>query len=139
MRKLIVLISVATIISGCSLLPANNNIEPTPTGNYVEPTKPAGEVKHKFSSSDAKIDLYYVNAKYIYFGTVTLPNPCYKVTVSSTIAESFPEQVTLNIVTQASDEICIQVIDERKIAGEIEVSEGAKFTILLNGESVDEQ
>src|SRR3972149_10512173 len=100
MKKIIPLFLLALTLSACSLLPQNNKVvDPTPE---IEPTRPQGQAVKNFSSQEVSLDFYFENNKYLYYGKVTLPNPCYQVQVDALIAESFPEQVTLNIVTQDS-------------------------------------
>jgi len=62
-----------------------------------------------------------------YIVTGTLPNPCYKITTESIVAESYPEQVTVKaIVTPpAEDEICAQAIKNVNETGEFQASEEA--------------
>ncbi len=59
--------------------------------------------------------------------TGTLPNPCYMISTSSSVAESYPEQVlvTLAITPPKKDQICIQVIKDVYETGEFTASEKA--------------
>ena len=85
------------------------------------------------------LDFTYEDGKYLYTGTVQKPAPCDSVEVDAVIRESFPEQVTLQITTQASDQICIQVISEEEIEGEIQVSEQAMIEVTYNGDVVESE
>lgn len=60
-----------------------------------------------------------------------LPNPCFKVTTESLVAESYPEQVSIVVKVKEPnpDEMCIQVIQEYKYSGEFNASELAKVTL----------
>ena len=59
--------------------------------------------------------------------TGTLPNPCYSISTSASVAESYPEQVfvTSTITPPKKDEICAQVVKEVNEIGEFTASENA--------------
>ncbi len=78
----------------------------------------------------------YEGDVYKYSGTVEKPTPCHKIQTDIVIKESYPEQVDIKITTTASDQICVQVISEEEISGEIKVSEDAVIDIYLNGELI---
>jgi hypothetical protein len=69
-------------------------------------------------------------------GEITLPNPCYELQEDVAIAESFPEQVFIELTGVASDGICIQITDTRPFSIDVEVDEQASFTLSVNGEDV---
>lgn len=60
-----------------------------------------------------------------------LPNPCFKVTTESLVAESYPEQVSIVVKVKDPDpdEMCIQVIQEYEYMGEFNASELAKISL----------
>lgn len=60
--------------------------------------------------------------------TGILPNPCYEISTSAVVMESFPEQVIVTSTIQEPDPdmICIQVIQEVNQEGEFEASEDAE-------------
>ncbi len=66
-------------------------------------------------------------------GTVTLPTPCHELNENIRIAESFPEQVFVDLTTVNTGGICIQVIDERAFSIDVEVSEEATFALTFDG------
>lgn len=78
-----------------------------------------------------------LNLSYDYIGenlwryqvTGILPNPCYEISTSAVIMESFPEQVVITSTIQEPDPdmICIQVIQEVYEEGEFEASEEAEI------------
>ncbi len=76
---------------------------------------------------------FRLESKYIsdnnweYTVTGDLPNPCYKASVDATVAESYPEQVTVTVTTTApaGDEMCTQVIQEFSYEGTFNASDKA--------------
>ncbi|OGC44066.1 hypothetical protein A3J98_01740 [candidate division WS6 bacterium RIFOXYC1_FULL_33_10] len=70
---------------------------------------------------------YISNNNWEYTVTGDLPNPCYKATVDTTVAESYPEQVTVTVTTTApsGDEMCAQVIQEFSYEGTFSASDKA--------------
>lgn len=60
-----------------------------------------------------------------------LPNPCYSANVDVLVAESYPEQVTINVtvIEPNSDQMCAQVITDFEYEGTIPASEQATFTL----------
>jgi len=69
-------------------------------------------------------------------GMVTLPTPCHELQENITVAESFPEQVHIDLVIAATDGICIQVLDEREFSIDVDVDEAATFTLSIDGVTV---
>ena len=79
-----------------------------------------------------------LNLSYDYIGenlwryqvTGILPNPCYEISTSAVIMESFPEQVVITSTIQEPDPdmICIQVIQEVYEEGEFQASEDAEIS-----------
>lgn len=114
---------------------------PSPdNGNFVEPTKPPFEVVAKYvaESEDMpfEVEFSYADGLFYYYGTVTTPTPCHDVVVDTTVQESMPEVVTMNISTKDSGEICTQVLAQKKFSGSIQVSSQAVINVLLEGEPV---
>ncbi len=74
---------------------------------------------------------YKGESKWEYTVVGQLPNPCFKVTTESLVAESYPEQVSILVKVKEPnpDEMCIQVIQEYKYSGEFNASELAKVTL----------
>ena len=81
----------------------------------------------------------YNEGVHTFSGTVTTPTPCYTVEATALVAESYPEQITINVTT-ASDgsDMCTQVIDEKEFSLEATASEEANVVaVIVNGESYD--
>jgi|SRR3989344_2912928 len=125
------------IFSGCTLLSPTLEPKITPTA-VVYPAIPTGDIIKQFRSEKLLLNFYYNNSKYQYYGTITVPNPCYLVKVDALIAESYPEQVSMNIITQDSGEICVQVVGEQIIAGDLAVSREAIIKVKVNNVEIPE-
>lgn len=93
------------------------------------------EKEEKAESTPQSITKDDFTFKYTYSGenlwkytiTGTLPNPCYSISTSSSVAESYPEQVfvTSTITPPKKDDICAQVIKDVNEIGEFTASENA--------------
>ncbi len=136
MKKL-VLISVVLLLAACSMPSPVKNSDST--SNLVTPTRPVGAAKASFAVEGLKLELFFLDNHYVYYGNAQLPNPCYDLTVNSVIAESYPEQVTLNLVTRNNPgKVCAQVVSSKIFSGSIEVSENAVFTVNYNGNAAQQ-
>jgi hypothetical protein len=69
--------------------------------------------------------------KWDYTLTGQLPNPCYSANVEELVAESYPEQVHINVtvIPPKKDVVCIQTISEFKKTGTINASEKATINL----------
>ena len=74
---------------------------------------------------------------YIYEGVIALPTPCHRLNAEPTIAESYPEQVTLNLHTIESPNPCAQVITERSFKVEFDASPNHILNARLDGVPID--
>lgn len=71
------------------------------------------------------------------FGSIDLPTPCYTLSTDVIVAESFPEQVTIDFKAEVDPDImCTQVISPSEFSVEVDVSEDATFSTRFNGVSV---
>ncbi len=80
------------------------------------------------SQGDFKLESKYISENnWEYTVTGNLPNPCYKARVYTTVAESYPEQVTITVTTTVprADEMCTQVIQEFSYEGTFLASDKA--------------
>ncbi|MBL1434402.1 hypothetical protein COB87_002460 [Candidatus Wolfebacteria bacterium] len=69
-------------------------------------------------------------------GEITLPTPCHELNENIRIAESFPEQVFMDLFIIDTGGICIQVLDQRSFSIDVEVDEAASFSLTIDGESI---
>lgn len=70
-----------------------------------------------------------------YAGNVEIPTPCHALDANALVAESFPEQITIQLTTVAPDPdtVCIQVLDR----ADFEVSASASEEARLVGVTLD--
>ncbi|MEX0934859.1 MAG: hypothetical protein WDZ70_00855 [Candidatus Paceibacterota bacterium] len=70
-------------------------------------------------------------------GEIDLPTPCHTLTHDVMIAESFPEQVTINFQTEVNDQVvCAQVITPSAFEISFEASEDASIRTRFNDTNV---
>ncbi|MDD4382285.1 MAG: hypothetical protein PHE21_03000 [Candidatus Dojkabacteria bacterium] len=79
---------------------------------------------------------YIQDNKWTYTITGQLPNPCYKTSVGTLVAESFPEQVTITLSIEKPDPntVCTQVIQELNITGEFSASDQATISFKIDNQ-----
>lgn len=75
---------------------------------------------------------YQGNATWKYIVTAQLPTPCDSAKVDVLVAESYPEQVTVRVVTSKSDQMCIQIIQDFSEEGTFSASEKAVIKLSVN-------
>ena len=102
------------------------NLEPTIP---IEDTLPDEVIREAITAKHQ-----YKDGMHIVEGEIELPTPCHTLDTMIIVRESFPEQVTIEFTTTATDELCIQVITARPFAVEFAVSEQALITATLNNE-----
>lgn len=85
---------------------------------------------------ELSIKTSFADGIHSYSGMLTLPDPCYEIETEALVAESFPEQVRVNITTYRREEICAQVLADKTFEGTFQASEQAKVSYYLNGELV---
>lgn len=73
------------------------------------------------------------NGTHIVAGTISVPTPCDSLGVTARIMESFPEQVVLDFKTTSSDDICVQVVSDRRFKIDFKSSENASIKATMNG------
>ena len=83
-----------------------------------------------------RVSTTYEDGVLHYSFTVMKPTPCHEVHVEEVILESYPAQIVLNARITDSGEMCIQVIDEELITGEIEIDhEPSLVSLRVEGEA----
>lgn len=78
----------------------------------------------------------YKDGKHIVAGSVNLPTPCHLLTENVKIAESSPEQVTLEFGSTSSAEVCAQTIIPVRFRFDFAASENAEISATWNGTPV---
>ena len=134
MKKILPVLFIL-LVTGCNYVAKPDSGDKPAT---VDPTAPAGEIAASYSGADISVAFYNETNHFTYFGTLQAPTPCHEVKVDSIVAESYPEQVSLNIKTEDSGQVCTQVITPKKFSGTINVSKDAKFTISYNNKILEQ-
>jgi len=141
MKKAFLTIVLASLfLTGCVTSNPPQQQNPTDNNNLdviiTNPTPPNLEITHSFASASdgVFVNFYWDGEKYLYFGSVDKPTPCHKISIDLTVAESFPEQVAMNVIINLpSEENCITVIENQTFEGELLVDEQAQLTVEFNG------
>ncbi|MEX2369023.1 MAG: hypothetical protein WD552_01355 [Candidatus Paceibacterota bacterium] len=107
----------------------------------------SSDVSGSSTSSDAFVpDLIDAAHQYntsenlhIVAGEVSVPTPCHVLDTDVTVAESFPEQVSINFSTRVEDseQMCAQVITQRRFKVTFSASEQAMISATFNGQDVE--
>jgi len=85
---------------------------------------------------DVVIEHLFDDGVHTISGVVTLPTPCHELQENIRIAESFPEQVSIDLAIVDTGGVCIQVIDDREFSIDVEVDEAASFTLSIDGVTI---
>jgi hypothetical protein len=75
----------------------------------------------------------FQNGSWEYSGIVYAPNSCTSVEHDVLIRESFPEQVSIEIKTMSTQEVCAQVITPKSFSGKFQASSRADISVTLDG------
>jgi hypothetical protein len=78
----------------------------------------------------------YKNGDHIVAGEVNLPTPCHILTTDARVAESFPEQVTIDFVSTTSADMCAQTVTTARFKVDFKASEQAVIKATWNGQPV---
>jgi hypothetical protein len=75
---------------------------------------------------------YYVDGTHTFSGKIMLPTPCHQLFSDVRIAESFPEQVTIDFTFSNKAEMCAQVITPEPFSVSFQASENAIVRMVMN-------
>lgn len=76
----------------------------------------------------------YQDGVHIWEGSVSLPTPCHRLeSPSVTVAESYPEQVRITLVSRPPAGPCAQVITEKTFTANFKASQNASVSVTLDG------
>ncbi|MEK7579561.1 MAG: hypothetical protein AAB460_03475 [Patescibacteria group bacterium] len=131
-KALLIIILIIVVVLGVFMWQRSDDTDEvvgTPQGGeYVAPSTIA--LTHQ-----------YTNGTHTYAGKLTVPTPCYDITADASVAESFPEQVSVSIsVTGASaGETCAQVVTEKDFTVSFSASQSASPSFRINGATVEAQ
>lgn len=79
---------------------------------------------------------FFVDGVHTIVGELAMPTPCDLLTTESTVAESFPEQVTFVFDVVNTTEVCVQVITNQRFKIEASASDQANLQAIFMGEPV---
>ncbi len=80
---------------------------------------------------------YFIDGTHTLVGEVTLPTPCDLLQHDVMVAESFPEQITINFSVLNNAETCAQVLTTQRFMVEVKASENATFSARFAGRAVE--
>lgn len=79
---------------------------------------------------------FYSDGVHLIAGSIILPNPCEELMVNVLVAESYPEQVTLDFTTKKTSDFCAQVMTAAPFSVEVTASGEATFKTLFMGRTL---
>lgn len=99
-----------------------------------EPTE--GEVAY---ASITRIDAkhFFIDGVHTLVGEIPMPTPCELLETNATVAESFPEQVTIDFTVINNADVCAQVVTPARFKVTAQASSEATFSARLEGRSVE--
>jgi hypothetical protein len=128
------------IIFGSSMFFASSQVNNNLDFSTGDTTNDSGTLTNFLSQNgnEVLVSSKYIDGTYMYAGITALPTPCHDVESEVSIAKSFPEQVTINLVTQAppADQMCAEVITPHFFSATFTVDEKATVKIMKDGKPV---
>jgi|AntRauTorckE6833_2_1112554.scaffolds.fasta_scaffold00843_13 hypothetical protein len=126
---------IAIVVGGVFLTTNNKAQNPSDVGGVSTSTESSFvpnliTAAHQYNSEEGV---------HIIAGEAEIPTPCHLLTTDVTIAESMPEQVTINFASQVEDpdQVCAQVISTQRFKVTFEASESASIKATYNGQGVE--
>ena len=104
--------------------PEVNELAPEPEVVYASITRIDG--KH-----------YFIDGVHTVVGEILMPTPCDLLEVTADVAESMPEQITLDFTVINNAEICAQQVTPQRFMVSATASEGASFQAVFVGHPVE--
>lgn len=108
--------------------------EPVVDEQQQQEEEPSGPYGH-IDRIDAKH--FYSDGTHTLAGEIAMPTPCDLLDPSVTVAESFPEQVTVEFNVVNESDMCAQVITPQRFKVEFDASENASISARLDGRTVE--
>lgn len=105
--------------------------EPTPEPQQEEPTDRYGYI----TRIDGKH--FYIDGVHTVVGEIPLPTPCDLLNADAMVAESFPEQITLDFSVINNAEVCAEVVTPGRFKVSATASEEATWSAAFNGRQVE--
>ncbi len=95
--------------------------------------------EHHWYDDVARIDAkhFYIDGVHTVVGSIDAPTPCDLVEGSAIVAESYPEQITLDFKVINNAETCVQVVTEQRFMISATASEEATFNAMIENRYVE--
>jgi len=107
-----------------------------PATQPVTEEEPQEEVKYaSITRVDAKH--FFADGLHTLVGEIAMPTPCDLLDPQVTVAESMPEQVTVDFQVINTSDMCAQVITPARFKVEAEASKDATFRALIEGREIE--
>lgn len=110
------------------------NIENEPTAPYTPPIS-EDESYPEITRIDAKH--FFIDGTHTLAGEILFPTPCDLLNWETTIAESYPEQVTVYFTVTNYADTCAQVVTPQRFKVDFSASEEASIRARFEGRSID--
>jgi len=107
-----------------------------PFGDPEEDVLNSGGDDVVFNPGELAVDHFFADGVHTIDGTVDLPTPCHQLDHEVLIAESLPEQISINFNTTKSDGLCTEVLTSKIFSLSFNASEEAVLGATFNGEPV---
>ncbi len=104
---------------------------PAPVVVVEEPVVPYADI----TRIDAKH--YFIDGVHTFVGEIPFPTPCDLLEVSSTVMESYPEQIRLDFTVINNAEMCAQVVTAQRFMVTASASEAATVSATFMGRPVE--
>lgn len=102
-------------------------------------TPPEEEYVDERYSSITRVDgkHYYIDGVHTVVGEVAMPTPCDLLQSDAVVAESYPEQITLDFTVRNNADFCAQVITPQRFKVSAPASEQATFSARFEGRPIE--
>lgn len=80
---------------------------------------------------------FYIDGVHTVVGEIPMPTPCDLLEVNAIVAESFPEQITLDFRVTNNAEFCAEVITPQRFKVSATASEEATFNALFQNQVIE--
>lgn len=87
-------------------------------------------------SGSLTVNHYFSDGSHTIEGTITLPTPCHTISHDVLVAESFPEQVSIALVTKPGAGLCTQVLADKFFRITFNASKDAVIRATLDGQPI---
>jgi len=105
----------------------NNGTEPEDTQNAT--------AYDNITRVDAKH--FYIDGTHTVAGEIMMPTPCDLLEADAVVAESMPEQVTINFTVINNAEMCAQVVTPQRFLVSFDASEDASVDATFEGRDIE--